>query len=193
MACRRNVAEYTRYLARTTARSVGARSHPVRRHYRQPERQNGGKGGPLEQDTIGYDAAKHIKGRKRHILVDTNGLLLAVVVHSAKIQDRDGAKLLLAGCKDCFPRLSLIWADGGYRGQLIEWVKQECGWTLQIVEKPAEQKGFLVLPRRWVVERTFAWLGRYRRLAKDYDLLPETGEAWIHIAMTHIMLKRLAK
>jgi putative transposase len=116
-----------------------------------------------------------------------------VVVHSAKVQDRDGAKLLLTRCKDAFPRLSLIWADGGYRGRLIEWVQQECGWTLQIVEKSAEQQGFSVLPRRWVVERTFAWLGRYRRLAKDYDLLPETGAAWIQVAMTHIMLKRLAK
>jgi putative transposase len=113
------------------------------------------------------------------------------------MQDRDGAKLLLRrckqGCKDAFPRLCLIWADGGYRGPLIDWVKTKCGWTLQIVEKPADQKGFSVLPRRWVVERTFAWLGRYRRLAKDYDLLPESSEAWIYIAMTHIMLRRLAK
>jgi putative transposase len=118
---------------------------------------------------------------------------LAVVVHAADIQDRDGAKSLLARCHDAFPRLELIWADGGYRGQLIEWVKQEYGWALQIVEKPADQKGFSVLPRRWAVERTFAWLGRYRRLAKEYDLLPETGEAWIQIAMTHIMLRRLTK
>jgi putative transposase len=124
--------------------------------------------------------------------VDTNGLLLSVVVHSAGIQDRDGAKLVLDACKDQYPRLAHIWADGSYRGALIEWVKAEHGWTLEIVEKPAEQKGFSVLPRRWVVERTFAWLGRYRRLSKDYDLLPETSQAWIYLAMTHIMLKRLA-
>ena len=89
--------------------------------------------------------------------------------------------------------MSHIWADGGYRGQLICWTKSECGWDLEIVEKPADQKGFRVLPRRWVVERTFAWLGRYRRLAKDYDLLPKTTEAFIYIAMTHLMLKRLTK
>ena len=114
-----------------------------------------------------------------------------MVVHSAAIQDRDGAKLVLDACKERYPRLELIWADGGYRGRLVEWVKNEHGWTLQIVEKPQDQKGFAVLPRRWVVERTLAWLGRYRRLAKDYDLLPATSEAWIYIAMTHIMLKRL--
>ena len=125
--------------------------------------------------------------------MDTDGLLLQVVVHSAGIQDRDGAKLLLERCKNRFPRLELIWADGGYKGKLITWVKQECGWRLEIVKKPADQKGFAVLPRRWVVERTFAWLGRYRRLAKDYDLLPQTTEAFIHVAMIHLMLKRLTK
>ena len=112
-------------------------------------------------------------------------------MHSAGLQDRDGAKLVLDACKDRFPRLSCIWADGGYRGQLVEWAKSEYGWALAIVEKPPDQKGFSVLPRRWVVERTFAWLGRYRRLAKDYDLLPATSQAWIYIAMTHIMLRRL--
>ena len=124
--------------------------------------------------------------------MDTKGLLLRVVVHSASIQDRDGAKLLLEPCKEVFPRLELIWADGGYRGQLVEWVREECGWHLHIVSRPKDTTGFAVLPRRWVVERTFAWLGRYRRLAKDYDLLPQTSQAWIYIAMTHIMLKRLA-
>lgn len=115
-----------------------------------------------------------------------------MVVHSAGIQDREGAKLLLNACKDKFPRLKHIWADAGYSGKLVDWVKEEHGCTLEIVGKIAGQKGFTVLPRRWVVERTFAWLGRYRRLAKDYDLLPQTGEAWIHLAMTHLMLKRLA-
>lgn len=125
--------------------------------------------------------------------MDTDGLLLRVVVHSAGIQDREGAKLLLAECKGAFPRLEHIWADGGYRGSLVAWVKTEYGWTLEIVDKAQGQKGFSVLPRRWVVERTFAWLGRYRRLAKDYDLLPRTGEAWVYLAMTHLMLKRLTK
>jgi putative transposase len=118
--------------------------------------------------------------------------LLRVVVHSAGIQDRDGAKLLLDRCAGLFPRLRHVWADGGYAGRLVDWVKQEHGCTLEIVEKPQGQKGFSVLPRRWVVERTFAWLGRYRRLAKDYDLLPQSSEAWIYLAMTHLMLKRLA-
>jgi len=115
-----------------------------------------------------------------------------VVVHSAGIQDRDGAKLLLEGCKTSFPSLRKIWADGGYRGQLVEWVKAQGDWELEIVEKPPDQKGFSVLPRRWVVERTFAWLGRYRRLAKDYDFLPHTAETFIQLAMIHIMIRRLA-
>jgi putative transposase len=117
--------------------------------------------------------------------------LLKVVVHSAGIQDRDGAKLVLKGCKELFPRLIKVWADGGYRGQLVEWVRKECGVTLEIVLRSDDQKGFKVLPRRWVVERTFAWIGRCRRLAKDYDLLPETGETWMYLAMTHLMLRRL--
>lgn len=100
---------------------------------------------------------------------------------------------MLEGCKEAFPRLEKVWADGGYKGQLVEWTKKECGLTLEIVEKPSEQKGFHVLPRRWVVERTFAWMGRNRRLAKDYDLLPETGEAWMYLAMTRLMIGRLTK
>lgn len=126
--------------------------------------------------------------------MDTNGLLLSIVVHSAGVQDRDGAKLLLRRCKEQnkMPRLEHVWADGGYRGQsLAEFAQQQCGWRLQIVDKPTGQKYFSVLPRRWVVERTFAWLGRYRRLAKDYDLLPKTTETFIYIAMTHLILKRL--
>lgn len=111
-------------------------------------------------------------------------------MHSAGIQDRDGAKLVLARCKERFPRLSLIWVDGAYAGELVEWAKQEGDWTVEIVAKPKDQKGFVVLPRRWVVERTFAWLGRNRRLSKEYDLLPETSETWIYAAMTHLMLKR---
>jgi putative transposase len=117
---------------------------------------------------------------------------MKVVVHSAAVQDRDGAKLLLEGCQDSFPSLQKIWADGGYRGQLIEWAKEKGDWTLEIVAKPTDQKGFSVLPHRWVVERTFGWLGRFRRLVKDYDLLPQTTESFIYLAMSHIMLRRLA-
>jgi putative transposase len=120
------------------------------------------------------------------------GLLLAVVVHAADVQDRDGAKLVLEKLKGRSPRLRLIWADGGYAGQLIEWVNEFGGWLLQIVKRP-EQSKFVVLPRRWVVERILAWLGRHRRLSKAYEVLPETSEALIHIAMTRLMLRRLAQ
>jgi len=141
----------------------------------------------------GYDAGKKVKGRKRHILVDTIGLLLMVVVHAANIQDRDGAKLVLTKVKGRFPRLQLIWADGGYAGKLVDWVKTVCHLVLDIVERPKGMKGFQVLPRRWVVERTFGWLGRYRRLSKDYEELPETSEAMIYAAMIHLMVRRLAR
>jgi len=140
----------------------------------------------------GYDAGKQVKGRKRHIVVDTLGLLLAVVVHAANLQDRDGAKKVLENLKGKFPRLQRIWADGGYTGTRVDWVMQLGGWVLDIVNRPKDQKGFMVLPRRWVVERTFAWLGRYRRLSKDDERLPETSETLIEIAMIHLMLKRLA-
>ncbi len=132
-----------------------------------------------------------MSGRKRHIVVDTLGLLLAVVVHAASLQDRDGAKLVLAKLVGRFPRLELIWADGGYAGQLVEWVKTILGWTLAIVKRSDDAHGFQVLPRRWVVERTFGWLGRYRRLSKDYEELTASSEAMIYLAMTNLMLRRL--
>jgi putative transposase len=141
----------------------------------------------------GYDAGKKAKGRKRHILVDTTGLLLMVVVHAANIQDRDGAKLVLEQIKGTFSRLQLIWADAGYAGQLIDWVKVTCGWVLEIVRRSDDVKGFKVLSHRWVVERTFGWLGRYRRLSKDYEGLTESSQAFIYAAMIRIMSKRLAK
>ena len=128
-------------------------------------------------------------------MVDVLGLLLAVVVHKASIQERAGAKLLLqrAALKG-FERLELIWADGGYSGQpMIDWVWRLAGWVFQVIKRTEETIGFVVLPRRWVVERTFAWLGRYRRLSKDYEQLPETSEAMIYAAMVHIMLRRLAR
>ena len=141
--------------------------------------------------TRGYDAGKKIKGIKRHIVVDTLGLLLAVVVHSAAVQDRDGAKLVLEKAHGQFPRLALLWADGGYAGKLIDWVQEVCGWVLQIVKRNDDVRGFVVLPRRWVVERTFGWMSQYRRLSKDYEFHPQTSEAMIHVAMIHLMLHRL--
>jgi putative transposase len=126
-------------------------------------------------------------------LVDSLGLLLTVVVHSAAIQDRDGAKLVFLRAATKFPTLSLVWADGGYAGKLVEWLRQACGWVLEIVRKLEGQVGFQVLPRRWVVERTFAWLGHGRRLSKDYEELIENSEAMVQIALIRLMLQRLAR
>ena len=119
------------------------------------------------------------------------GLILAVVVHAGNIQDRDAAKLVLGRLAGSFPRLKLIWADGAYGGELVEWVKVLLGWVLEIVKRPKDQKGFVVLPRRWVVERTLGWLGRYRRLSKDYEERPESEEAIVLIAMINLMVHRL--
>ena len=120
------------------------------------------------------------------------GLLLKVVVHAADIQDRDGAKLVLEEIRGLFPRFKLLWADGGYSGKLVSWVEQFCQWVLEIVKRSDNVQGFKVLPHRWVVERTLAWLGRYRRLSKDYERLPQTSESMIYAAMIRLMLKRLA-
>jgi putative transposase len=119
------------------------------------------------------------------------GLLLAVVVHAADIQDRDGAKLVLRKLLGRFPRLRLIWADGAYAGQLVDWASALGDWLIEVVKHAKNLHSFEVLPRRWVVERTFGWLGRNRRLSKDYEELTESSEAWVHIAMIHLMLKRL--
>ncbi len=121
------------------------------------------------------------------------GLIIGLVVHAADQQDRDGAKQVLSRLKDCFPRLRLIWADGGYRGKLVSWVERTYQWTLEIVKRNDDVEGFAVLPHRWVVERTFAWLGRYRRLSKDYEELTESSEAMITIAMINLMSRRLAR
>ena len=128
--------------------------------------------------------------------MDTLGLVLAVVVHAANIQDRDGAKLVLARLRHKFSRLRCIWADGGYAGQLVTWVRQLRVWRklrLEIVSRPEGTKGFVLLPKRWVVERTFAWLGRYRRLSKDYEFHTQTSETLIHVAMINVMVRRLAR
>jgi putative transposase len=124
-------------------------------------------------------------------VVDTLGLVLAVVVHAANIQDRDGAMLVLEKLRGLFPRLSLIWADGGYAGKLIDWCASVGHWVLQIVKRCDDVVGFIVLPRRWVVERTFAWLGKYRRLSKDYESLTQSSETMIYLAMINLMLHRL--
>lgn len=119
------------------------------------------------------------------------GLILAVVVHAADIQDRDGAKLVLVKLVGKFSRLKLIWADGGYAGKLIEWTRELGHWILQIVKRSDDVTGFVVLPKRWIVERTFSWFGRYRRLSKDYETLTESSESMIYLAMTHLMVRRL--
>jgi putative transposase len=141
----------------------------------------------------GYDAGKHINGRKRHLVVDTLGLILMVVVHAAHIQDYVGARGVLALLKGSFRRLEVIFADAAYgRDGLPEWVHKTCGWILQTVLRPVGVKGFVVLPKRWIVERTFGWLGRYRRHSKDYEQNTASSEAMIYISMIHLMSRRLA-
>lgn len=134
-----------------------------------------------------------MKGRKRHILVDVLGLVLMVIVHSAGIQEQDGAKRVLEQVRKRHPRLTLIWADSGYNVQwLIDWVKSVRAWALEIVKRPEGAKGFVLLPRRWVVERTFGWFNLYRALSKDYEVLPRNSEAVVYTTMIHIMIRRLA-
>ena len=133
-----------------------------------------------------------MNGRKRHVIVDTQGLTLEVAVHPANVQDRDGAKPVIKKLAGQFPGLRLIWADGGYAGKLVDWVREEAGCALEIVRRPKGERGFTVLPKRWVVERTLAWLNKRRRMSKDYERLVETSEAWIRLAMINLMLRRLA-
>lgn len=140
----------------------------------------------------GFDAGKLIKGRKRHILVDTLGLLLVVVVTVASVQDRDGARLLLRQLPGHCKKLRKIWVDGGYSGRLVAWVAERFKFCLAVVLRPKQTRQFVLLPHRWVVERTFGWLNHSRRLSKSYERLIRTDETWIYIAMTRIMLNRLA-
>jgi putative transposase len=156
----------------------------------------------------GYDGGKKVNGRKRHLLVDTQGLIVRALVHPADVTDRDGAKLLLAPLQDRLPRLQHIWADSAYTGKLAEWVESTLGCTLEIVKHwwtgvrwvwvgpgqgpPTIPSGFHVLPRRWVVERTLAWLLMSRRLSRDYEELPATSEALVYTAMSRLMVKCLA-
>jgi putative transposase len=144
----------------------------------------------------GYDAHKNVKGRKRHLLVDTLGLPLSVYVSPADVQDRGGAQCLLAGLKPFVPHLKKIWADGAYTGErLASWCKEQGEWELEIVERSssADTEGFTVLPRRWIVERTLGWLMRNRRLSKDYERLVQTSETFIEVAMIRLILRRLGR
>ncbi len=162
----------------------------------------------------GYDGGKKVKGRKRQGLVDTQGLVLKAKVHAADIMDRDGIKLLLDGGKALFPRLRHVWLDAGYNGadKGKAWVEKTLGWTVTLVRHPRKitrvviaadvepewdkilaPRGFRVLPRRWVVERTFAWMDQNRRLSKDYERVCETSETLMYAAMTRLMLRRLVR
>jgi putative transposase len=156
----------------------------------------------------GYDGGKKVKGRKRQVLVDTEGTLLKVKVHPADLHDKAGGRLLLADLHLLFPAILLVWADTHYQG-LKAWAKENLGWTIEVVkhwwtgvqgfwcapgqEPPTIPSGFHVLPHRWVVERTLSWFSRFRRLAKDYEKLPETSETFIYMAMSRILLRRIAK
>lgn len=143
----------------------------------------------------GYDSNKRVMGRKRHIVVDTLGLMMAVVVTAASLSDPAGARLVLRRLRGLGTgkQLRRIWVDGIYRGRLLEWVSEHFRFVLEQVLRTDEMKGFVVLPKRWVVERTFAWLTQCRRLTRDYEVLPSSSEAMIYIAMTRLMLRRLAR
>ena len=169
----------------------------------------------------GFDPAKQVEGRKRHLLVDTEGLVLKVRVHSAKVPDEDGIKLLLNSARECLGRLSHVWVDAGYQGRGRRWTEEVLSLSVEAVRKPkkpipkevakvwAEElakedikvnwqrlmppRGFRVLPRRWVVERTFSWLGQNRRMSKDYERLAESSEAFVYAAMSRLMVRRLAR
>jgi putative transposase len=189
--------------ARPGADPAGPRVDPQCGDPGQPECQDHRKGGPH-----GYDGAKKVNGRKRHLLVDTLGLICKAHVTPADTSDRDGAIGLLRRLdRRRFPRLRYGWVDQGYRGAFLDQVKQRFGITLEVVQRadggrrrrwlppgvqPPVVPAFQVVPRRWVVERTFGWLGRFRRLSKDYEFLPATSEAVIYLAMIQILTRRLA-
>lgn len=141
----------------------------------------------------GYDAGKKVMGRKRHVLVDVLGLVLAILVLPANIQDRDGGRQLLEAAHAAYPSVAKVWADGAYAGDVVQRAHDEWHIDVEIVKKPPDTHTFKVLPRRWVVERTFGWLNRERRLSKDYERLPETTEAFIQITMVRLMTRRLSR
>jgi putative transposase len=139
------------------------------------------------------DGGKKLTGRKRHFLVDTEGLLTEVVVHAANVSESAGAELVLGKTKAAGWRLGKVWIDGGYQAGVVAWARAECGYPLEVASRPPGSTEFAVLPRRWVVERSFAWTGRYRRLSKDDEALTATSEALIWAAFGTTMLRRLAK
>ncbi len=142
---------------------------------------------------VGFDAGKQVYGRTRHILVDTLGLLLVVVVTAASLQDASSAAVLESRVRASFPRLKKIIADAGYKQQFIDWFARTSGWLVEIVCRAAHVRGFQVLPKRWIVERTFAWFNLYRRLSKDYEYYPSSSEAMVYLASIRLMLKRWGK
>lgn len=146
-----------------------------------------------EASDVGFDGGKKVKGHKRHSLTDTVGNMLNVVVSAANVSDIAGGKLLIAKVVDTFSTIEKIWADGPYRGNMVDWVRQTLNATLEIVQREEGQKGFKVQPKRWVVERTFAWLGNYRRLSKDYERLTRNSEGMIYLASIKTMLQRVAR
>ena len=174
-------------------------------------------------DERGYDGGKKVKGRKRHLLVDTEGFVLKAKVHSAKVMDTQGIKKLLKEADKAFPRFAHLWLDAGYRGEDKgkDWVEKVLGWSVEMVQRPRgaasketlmkwagqwlhegvkvdwekllPPRGFQALPRRWVVERTFSWIDQNRRMSKDYERLAETSEAFIYVAMSRLMVRRLSR
>ncbi len=140
----------------------------------------------------GYDGGKKVKGRRRHILVDVLGLIIFVSVTAANVQERSEAKNIFNQLKTCMPRLQKIWADGGYTGPLVDWVMKKYGRVLEIIKPTKTKPGFHVRPWCWIVERTFGWLNKNRRLSKDYECLTSTSEAFINLSMIKLMVKRLS-
>src|SRR5476649_713296 len=174
------------------SRTRAAGSQSDRRHHRQPEREKRRKRGACI-DPHGYDAGKKIKGKKRHILVDTLGLLLHAIVHRADIQDRDGGLLLLATLFGMYPFLKKLFADGGYQGPVFQKALAKIlpQLEIEIVKRSDQVKGFSVLPKRWIVERTLAWLNRCRRLAKDWECLNRKARVYLLLASIRLMLRKL--
>ena len=175
-------------------RGCRTRGQPDRRDHRQPERQERRKRGAAI-DAPGYDAGKKIKGKKRHLLVDTQGLLLHALVHAADIQDRDGGVLVMATLFGLYPFLLKLYADGGYQGAAFQaGVKRALHQVdVEIVKRSDKAKGFAVLPKRWIVERTIAWLNRCRRLAKDWECLNRKALAFLRLASIRLMLRKLCQ